>query len=643
MLRKTVFFLLILSSALISSNSSLTPQDVKNKSNEILESHVLYKKLTPELSERILKNYISELDPNKVYFIESDIQKWLYPSESMTNKMLEDYERADFAEFEEIHNTMLIAIERRNDLENEVNEQPLPPAIDPKELKDADWAHSKQELIDRIQKIKSLQMESYEKAGFSSKDESSQYLNKKRINRESKIQGKNESDKLDFIHFYILKAVCSSLDAHTTYFTPSEAKQFMIQIQQRLFGIGVILRDNLNGFTIVSIIEKGPADKGKKLKINDKIIAVNQQPVIGMDLPEAVELIMGKKGTKVILTVLREDQNKNNQKIDIEIIRDEIILENTRLQTSIEPYADGVIAHLHLMSFYQDPKSSSFDDMKKAIENIQKEHVLKGVVLDLRNNTGGLLPQAIQVTGLFINKGIVVSIKDNKDQIHHLRNIEENVTWNGPLVVLINRASASASEIVAQTLQDYGRAIIVGDNHSFGKGSFQTSSMANEKINPKGEYKVTRGLYYTVSGKSPQLNGVFSDIVVPSILSELEIGENYEKYPLENDSISENFDDDLSDIPIQHRERLKKFYKHNLQKRITTYTQYIDTLKQNSKIRIDQNKNYQNFLKEIQKKNFEDESIEFFGMSDLQLIETLNIMKDLVYMMEFNQKLAANY
>lgn len=643
MLRKTVFFLLILSSALISSNSSLTPQDVKNKVNEILESHVLYKKLNPDLVERILKNYISELDPHKVYFIESDVQKWLYPSESMTNKVLGDYERSDFAEFEEIHNTMLVAIERRNDLENDINGQALPQSIDPKDLKDADWAHSKQELIDRIQKIKSLQMESYEKAGFSSKDESAQYLNKKRINREAKIQGKNESEKLDFIHFCILKSICSSLDAHTTYFTPSEAKQFMIQIQQRIFGIGVILRDNLNGFTIVSIIEKGPADKGKKLKINDKIIAVNKLPVIGMDLPEAVELIMGKKGTKVVLTVLREDQNKNNQKVDVEIIRDEIILENTRLQTSIEPYADGVIAHLHLMSFYQDPKSSSVDDIKKAIEKLQKEHIIKGVVLDLRNNTGGLLPQAIQVTGLFINKGIVVSIKDNKEKIHHLRNVEENVTWNGPLVVLINRASASASEIVAQTLQDYGRAIIVGDNHSFGKGSFQTSSMASEKINSKGEYKVTRGLYYTVSGKSPQLNGVFSDIVVPSILSELEIGEIFEKYPLENDSINENFDDDLLDIPMQHRDRLKKFYKHNLQQRITTYTQYIETLKQNSKIRIDQNKNYQNFLKEIQKKNFEDESIEFFGMSDLQLTETVNIMKDLIYMMEFNQKLAANY
>ena len=310
-----------------------------------------------------------------------------------------------------------------------------------------------------------------------------------------------------------MKATAESLDSHTNYFTPSEANQFMIQVQQRLFGIGAQLRDNLDGFSVMRILENSPASQSSKLKINDKIIAVNHEPIVGLDITEAVDLIRGEKGTPVVLTILRETCKETRQieKLDIELIRNEVVLEESRLETSLEPFGDGVIAHLRLFSFYQDPKSSSAGDIRKALENIKKDHKLAGVILDLRSNAGGLLPQAVAVTGLFINKGIVVSIKDNSGKLQHLREIEGKPVWDGPLTVLVNRASASAAEIVAQTLQDYGRAIIVGDDHTFGKGTFQTFTLDpinNPKVNPQGEYKVTRGRYYTVSGKSPQLVGV---------------------------------------------------------------------------------------------------------------------------------------
>lgn len=417
----------------------------------------------------------------------------------------------------------------------------------------------------------------------------------------------------------------------------------MIQVQQRLFGIGAQLRDDLDGLSVIRIIENSPASQSNKLKINDKIIAVDFEPVIGMEITEAVELIRGEKGTPVRLTLLRESgegENRQNEKIEIELIRNEVVLEETRLETAFEPYGDGVIAHLKLFSFYQDPKSSSTSDIRKAIEQIKKDHLLKGVVLDLRSNAGGLLTQAVTVTGLFINKGIVVSIKDNTGKVQHLREVDGKPVWEGPLFVLVNRASASAAEIVAQTLQDYGRAFVIGDDHTFGKGSFQTFTLdpiTNPKINPQGEYKVTRGRYYTVSGRSPQLIGVQSDILIPGILSQLDIGEKFAKFPLENDQIEPHFEDDLSDLSPFHRIQLGPMYKYNLQTQLTVYQPYGEILKSNSKARIDSNKNYQNFLKEIEKKNYDSEMIELFGQTDLQLVEAFNVMKDLIFLMRIEK------
>lgn len=266
------------------------------------------------------------------------------------------------------------------------------------------------------------------------------------------------------------------------------------------------------------------------------------------------------------------------------------------------------------------------------------QHV-KGVILDLRSNSGGLLSQAVDVTGLFITKGVVASIKDEHGQIQHLRDLDSKIIWDGPLIVLINRASASASEIVAQALQDYGRALIVGDDNSYGKGTFQTFTLntdKNNRVDPQGEYKVTRGIYYTVSGKTPQKTGVKSEIIVPGAFSETEIGEKFSKNALENESIKENFDDDLSDIPSSQRDKISLLYKFNLQQKKNLYGKYVPILKENSAYRIEHNKNYENFLKDLKKEDSmtEEETEEQYGQNDLQLNETYNIMKDLILMMQ---------
>jgi carboxyl-terminal processing protease len=638
--KSILFFFLFFSLLCEAKPPQLTPRDAKIKIDEILKAHVSHQKLTPELIARAFQNYLEEIDPIKTYLLDSEVVKWTSPSEELLLKTLKEVNQENFSAFEEIHATMLQAIERRNHLENKVDLAALPAKVDPAEFKDVKWAISEEDLFQRVLDIRSLQMETAEKLNQETRGQFLQRLTKRRLKREEELIAHSLQERNQVILSLNLKATSSALDSQTAYFTPSEANQFMIQVQQRLFGIGAQLRDDLNGFTIVRLLEGGPAGAENKLRVGDRIIAVDKEPVVGMDITEAVELIRGQEGTMVSLTILREIADAE-EKLDIEIVRGEVILKESRLETTYEPFGDGIIAILHLFSFYQDAKSSSTQDLVDAINILKKDHDIKGIILDLRNNAGGLLPQAVAVTGLFIKKGIVASVKDNTGQLQHLRNIEEKIAWDGPLIVLTNVASASASEIVAQTLQDYGRGIIVGDQNTWGKGTFQTFTLEASnygKVNPKGEYKVTRGKYYTVSGKSPQLKGVRADITVPGVLSQLEIGEKFLKFPLENDEIPSNFDDDLSDIPFIHRGQIMRLYKFNLQPILTLYQPYLDTLRNNSEQRIQLNKNYQNFLKEIARKDSPpSDSIENFGQNDLQLAETLNIMKDLVLLIDSSQ------
>ncbi|MBA3603298.1 MAG: PDZ domain-containing protein, partial [Parachlamydiaceae bacterium] len=577
------------------------------------------------------------------------------PTDETTFKILTEFEKGDYSAFEQIQEALVIAIKRRQELEKQVDMGSLPKNVKTEEFKNMQWLKTGPELVVRIARMKALQVEAASKLTEDNKGKAFKRIAKRQALFEDEMQTKDPVQQSRQMLANILKATAASLDSHTSYFTPDEAAQFMINVQQRLFGIGAQLRDDVNGFTIVKIIEGGPAANSKELKVKDRIIAVNGEPVVGLDIIDAVDLIRGEENTPVMLTVVRDtnvDGVKKEETLNIKIIRHEVVLNETRYESVLEPFADGAIGYLRLFSFYQDPDSASGSDLAKAIQEMKKERPLKGLILDLRYNSGGLLSQAVAVVGLFISKGVVVSIKDENGIIQHLRHLDEDVVWDGPLVVLVNRASASASEIVAGTLKDYGRALIVGDDHTYGKGSFQTFTLNSGnagQTNPQGEYKVTRGRYYTVSGMTPQLKGVGSDIVVQGPLSESEIGEKFSKFPLEDDSIHESFDDDLSDIPITQRNSIRLLYKFNMQPKLRMYEPYLPTLILNSKIRLERNKPYQEFLKELKEKENDSESSKDVeppeetpenspGKGDLQLIEADNILKDLLYQMLENKK-----
>ena len=641
-------FLAILLSLIPFSGEAKLPEikepDVTDKLNEIMGAHVTHKELNDVIVKRAFSNFLEVMDPGKVYFIKSEIQAWLEPESELVSSALRGIRNHDFTVFQKMHDAMIVAIKRRNELEDKLVDAEIPESVDPKEFKDLDWAESVEALEERLLKLRSLREQALVQLGEDVRELSRQRVQKRRLNLEEDFLEGTDEERHRFFLSNVLKAAASALDSHTAYFTPGEATQFMINVQQRLFGIGAQLRDDITGFSVVKIIEGGPASQGKELQNKDRIIAVDGEPVVGYEITEVVEFIRGKAGTQVTLTVVREVENeegkKEEQTLDVVITRGEVVLKETRIEADYEPFGDGVIAYVKLYSFYQDSHSSSAGDVAYELDKLKKDHNVKGVVLDLRYNSGGMLSQAVAVTGLFISKGIVVSIKDSSGQLQHLRDTDGRMVYDGPLIVLTNKASASASEIVAQTLQDYGRAIVVGDHSTYGKGSFQTFTLNHYRrggVNPQGEYKVTRGCYYTVSGKSPQQTGVSSDVIVPGLLSKLDIGEQFAKFPLENDTIPANFEDKLEDVPQAHRERIEKLYNFNLQPIVSTYSRHLGLLRQNSSVRIEKDKNYQKFLEEIAKEDVELDEQEMppeFGKNDLQLTESFNIMKDLIILLD---------
>lgn len=656
-----------------------------------MRAHASYKILTPTLMARVLENYLESLDNTKTYFIEAEINQWKKAPDDVLQKIIDDYYQSNFSTFENIHLQLIQAIYRHRLLQQDLNQEHLLALIVNTPLKNNDflnylqvmfgakvidyetkncrlafnaarlfaqtlqkrsalakqvtldefkempWLASEELLAERILRINLLQHEMAAKLNNEVRETSRQRILKRRLKYEDEMLSNDIKERSKLMYAHILKAVVSALDSHTAYFTPSEAKQFMINVQQRLYGIGAQLRDDITGFTIVRMVEGGPAERSKQLKNNDCIIAVNGEPVGGMDIEDAVDLIRGEENSTVVLTIVRKsppNAEKKEDKLEVSLLRGEVVIKEARFKSSYEPYGDSSIGYLKLHSFYQDRSSSSAEDLEKEIIKLKNEHKLAGLILDLRYNSGGLLPQAVDVVGLFISQGVVVSIKDENGRIQHLRNMNTTPLWQGPLIVLVNRMSASASEIVAQTLQDYGRAIIVGDDHTFGKGSYQTFTLTTDdedQVDPQGEYKVTRGRYYTVSGKTPQLEGVISDIIVPGELSQLDIGEKFAKYPLENDTIKANFDDHLHDISVFQRDHMRRSYRR-LQKKLNIYEPYLNIIKEHSAIRLKECHNHANFINSIAKDYIPNEESPHFGQNDLQLEETYAIIKELIFL-----------
>ncbi len=348
-----------------------------------------------------------------------------------------------------------------------------------------------------------------------------------------------------------LNAIAESFDPHTEYFPPLEKENFDISMSGTLEGIGALLREDNEYTKVQEIIPGSPSWRQKELKPEDIILKVGQgdnEPVdvVGMPLNDVVQLIRGKKGTEVRLTVKKPE----GRIVIIPIIRDIVVVEETYAKSAVivNQKTKKRIGYICLPSFYHDFKTrdarDSADDVKIELKKLKSEKVA-GVILDLRNNGGGALDDAIQTAGLFIKSGPIVQVKDGLGGGQIYRDPDAGIVYNGPLVILVNSFSASASEIVAAALQDYGRAIIVGSSSTFGKGTVQVMLDLDSRfgenaksLKPFGSLKLTIQKYYRINGGSTQEKGVISDIVLPDVYSSADIGENNLDYYLPWDTVT---------------------------------------------------------------------------------------------------------
>lgn len=360
-----------------------------------------------------------------------------------------------------------------------------------------------------------------------------------------------EADKEDELNVYV-DTLLNVFDTHTSYFPPQKKEDFDISMSGKLEGIGAVLREENGYIKIVRVVPGSASWRQGELKADDLILKVaqdNEEPVdiVGVKVRDAVKLIRGQKGTLVKLTVKKPD---GNIKI-IPIVRDVVVIEATYAKSAIiddKRYAKQ-FGYIQLPKFYRDFKDTkarnTTDDIRRILEGLKRQKV-DGIVLDLRNNEGGALLDAVNSAGLFIKKGPIVQVKSRHKKSNILYDSDKEIVYGGPLVILINQYSASASEILAAALQDYGRAVIVGSSNSFGKGTVQTFidldrvfKGQSDPDQPFGNLKLTIQKFYRIDGGSTQYKGVHPDILLPDVYSYLEVGEQYLDHSLPWDTVNE--------------------------------------------------------------------------------------------------------
>ncbi len=373
----------------------------------------------------------------------------------------------------------------------------------------------------------------------------------------------NELDDTDWFSVYI-NTITLQFDPHTSYLAPKDKKRFDISMAGKLEGIGARLQKKDDYTRVSELISGGPAWIAGELEVGDLILKVAQgdEPpidIVGMRLDDAIEFIKGKKGTEVRLTLKKID---GSIKV-ISIIRDIVELEETFAKSSVVKLNDRTFGVINLPKFYIDFNERNFrnsaTDMEQEIKRLKEENI-EGLLIDLRNNGGGSLKTAIEIAGLFIKNGPVVQVKYRGEKPNVRSDSNKKIQWDGPLVILVNELSASASEIFAAAMQDYNRAVIIGSKSSFGKGTVQNVLPLNNYFKYSkdlGALKMTIQKFYRINGGSTQLKGVESDIAMPDKYTYLEIGERDEKNPLPWDRIEpadytpvniyENFNEVIND------------------------------------------------------------------------------------------------
>ncbi|MGF1678743.1 MAG: carboxy terminal-processing peptidase [Candidatus Methylacidiphilales bacterium] len=543
------------------------------------EEHFARQPIDEKVSKEWIRNYMQNLDYGKLYFLNADYNEFLNTQGDTIGKKVR---YGDISPAFEIFQRFRERFDHRVEWVQERLKKPFDFNTDDYYITDPTeigWPASAQEadaLWERRLKYELLQAqiaELSEKDGaFPSVDPKTFQIDpavvKKVLDRHlRRVKYTQETDQEDIVETY-LSSLAGIYDPHSQYLSQKSYEDFFISMNQKLFGIGAILSADDGYCTIREIIKGGPADLSGQIKVNDRITGVGQSEgpmvdIIDMKLRDAVRLIRGTKGTTVRLEVIPNSEKNTAIRREISLVRDEIKLTHQKAQAKLieHPVEGGGALRLgviKLPSFYgdigparrtglfggqQERGNSTTDDVTLLLQQLNQKNI-DGLVLDLRNNGGGLLDEAIRLAGLFIDEGPVVQVKNSKGQKKVFVDEYPGVLYGGPLIVLTNKLSASASEIVAGALQNYGRAVVIGDSSTHGKGTVQTVTEVGRFIAPMGSgspdvgaVKLTIQKFYLPNGHSTQKRGVVPDIKLPSPHDYMQIGESTLPHALPWDEI----------------------------------------------------------------------------------------------------------
>ncbi|MGF1703412.1 carboxy terminal-processing peptidase [Photobacterium makurazakiensis] len=563
----------------------------KRVASRFTRSHYKQFSLDDNFSASVFDRYIEMLDFNKSFLTSSDIKQF----EKWENQLDDQLKRGDTSAAFDIFNTLL---KRRYDryqyaltlLDREIkfdtNEEM---SLDRSEM---EWAKDRNELNEIWRKRVKYDALNLTLAG-KEWDEINETLGKRYNNALKRL---TQTHSEDVFQIY-MNAFAREVDPHTSYLSPRNAEQFQSEMNLSLEGIGAVLQV-VDDYTVIrSLVAGGPASASKKLAAGDRIVGVAQDgkdvvDVIGWRLDDVVQLIKGPKGSKVKLEILPEGSNAKSY--DVTIIRDKIRLEDRAVKSEVKTSQGKKIGIIEIPSFYVGLS----EDTKKELATLNDQQV-DGVVIDLRNNGGGALTEATALTGLFINSGPVVQVRDSYGRVKVNGDSDDRVYFDGALTVLVNRYSASASEIFAAAMQDYGRAVVLGEQ-SFGKGTVQQHRSLNHIYDlfdkPLGHVQYTIQKFYRINGGSTQNLGVVPDLAFPSAVDPSETGESVEDNALPWDSIKPasyeklyNFSSLLPSLKTKHDARINSdmefgFILKDIEKYKTEKD--INTISLNEKTRI---------------------------------------------------------
>lgn len=576
-----------------------------------LRTHVSNPDLTSTLEDHTADQFIKRIDGSKTILLASDVEK-IKPS---IKRFFKNIKNPDCTDLDSIRNLLIDRTKDQLEFAKQFLgdtyklDENVEIIIDPEKReypKTAAEAHQKQ--ITQMH----FQISNYLMTDMKLPESRKQLVHRYEL-AVKRMEELSNSDVYD----HLINSFAQALDPHSSYMSPEVLEDFQIQMGLSLEGIGASLSPE-DGYTVIQeLIPGGAASRSKLLEAKDKIIAVGQgnsgpmENVIDMDLRDVVQKIRGKAGSTVRLTILRT--GKEVERFNVSLVRSKVNLEDDAAKIDyFDKKIDGKkvkFARIDLPSFYGDntlKERSCSHDIAKLLAEAKKKKVA-GIVLDFSQNGGGRLEEAVRIAGLFIKKGNVVATKDSRGEIIKLDDTDPSIQYNGPLVVLTSRGSASASEIVAGALQDYGRAVIIGSDHTFGKGSVQAVLPLQ---NDFGAIKVTTGLFYIPGGNSTQHKGVNADVMIPSLYATDDLGEKFLDYSLKPDAITpfvskeaySTIGEALLKNAVEKVGDLNKLIAAANDKDsewVPVTKEEISRLRENSKKRIDASKEFSEIQKEL--------------------------------------------